>query len=214
MAGRTIVRSRNPDLRNEPFEVFTRPQRSTAGRLLGLTIRLRAEITVVIVALTAWVLLTNHLPHWAVVTIVGTAIVTTFAIGPSRRYVVYRGIAVLTRHRLRAVCIERRIMNYTGNLPILLWSRPTRIGERVWVLLRAGIDLVDFERNLAYLASGCGARSARAVAIRSFTALVVVDIVRRDPLTSGRPIPSAFTPEPVGRPWPPLRVLAGGQKGA
>lgn len=41
-------------------------------------------------------------------------------------------------------------MNYTGNLPVLLWSRPIPVGERVWLLLRAGINLRDVEHNLDY----------------------------------------------------------------
>lgn len=101
----------------------------------------------------------------------------------TRGHVVRRGLAVLGRHRFRAVCIERRIMNRTGNLPLLLWSRPTTVGERIWVLLRAGINAADIEHNLGHVASGCHAREARVVVVRSVTSPAVVDIVRRDPLT-------------------------------
>ncbi len=98
-------------------------------------------------------------------------------------------------------------MNYSGNLPLLLWSHPTAVGERVLVLLRAGVDVLDFEANLPYLASGCFARTARAQAWKPMTAFVLVDIVRRDPLTTtdvtsdlagGRP------PRPPLRQVPPL----------
>jgi hypothetical protein len=51
-------------------------------------------------------------------------------------------------------------MNWTGNVPILLWSRPTPIGERVWLLLRSGVDVVDIEWNLRHIASGCPRCSA------------------------------------------------------
>ena len=107
----------------------------------------------------------------------------------SHRLVSRRVLAVLTRHRLRAVFIQRRIMNYSGNLPLLLWSRPTQVGDRVVLALRAGINLIDLEANLPYLASGCGARSATARAVTWMTALVIIDIARRDPLAAARNIP-------------------------
>ncbi len=37
--------STDRNTRSEPFEVFTRPQRSVPARLVGLLIRCRAEIT-------------------------------------------------------------------------------------------------------------------------------------------------------------------------
>jgi hypothetical protein len=213
MAGRMIAR-RYPSAgneRNEPFEIFTRPQRTWPARLLGLVIRLRAEITTLAVALWLWSALTDRLPTWAAVVLVTLLGLGVAGWGPGRRYVTRRGLAVLTRHRLRATFIERRVMNYTGNLPILLWSRPTAVGERVWVLLRAGINVLDVERNLDYIASGCGARTARTAAYKAFTALIAVDVVRRDPLSGSAPLRPDFTEPTTGR--PPLRVLPG-RKGA
>lgn len=183
--------------RSEPFEIFTRPQRSRPARLLGLVIRWRAELTVAVVALSAWLWLTDRMPEWVAGIIVGTLVIGTAAWPTSRRYVLHRGYAVMTRHRLRAACVERRIMNYSGNLPLQLWSRPTPVGERVWLLLRAGIDAGDLESNLSHLASACWAADARIAAHRKVTALVTLDIVRRDPLT-GAPVASPHRqPVPV-----------------
>src|SRR4051794_32738834 len=160
--------------RTEPFEVFTRPQRSAPARIAGLLIRLRAELFVGLVVLYLWTWLAQLMPDRLVgvlvVVIIGVAVVYP----PSRRYVVRRGLAVMTRHRLRAVFVERRIMNYSGNVPLLLWSRPTPVGERVWLLLRAGIDLHDIERNLTFIAVACWASDARATVPSSIAALVVV----------------------------------------
>lgn len=180
---RAAVRTTRERLeRSEPFEVFTRPQRSWPARLLGLTIRLRAEITAAVVALLAWRLLTDWVEVWAAVLIV-VGLVLVVAVWPApRRYVLRRCWAVVTRHRFRATCIERRVMNFSGNVPVLLWSRPTPVGERVWVLLRAGIDAADIERNLSHVASACWAADARVTAHRKVCALVLVDVVRRDPL--------------------------------
>jgi len=180
---RAAVRTTRERLaRTEPFEVFTRPQRSWPARLLGLTIRLRAEIIVAIVALLAWRWLTDLVEIWAVVLIVG-GLALVVAVWPApRRYVVRRCWSVATRHRFRATYVERLIMNFSGNVPLLLWCRPTPVGERLWVLLRAGIDVADIERNLSHVASACWAADARAAAHRKVCALVLVDVVRRDPL--------------------------------
>jgi hypothetical protein len=137
--------------------------------------------------------LTAHLPRWAAGLVLGGLAVLLAAVGSTRRYLVRRGLAVVTRHRLRAVFVERRVMNYSGNLPILLWSRPRAVGERVWLLLRAGIDLHDVELNLSFVASGCYARDARARSARSVVALVALDVIRRDPLAGSEPIDAAFT---------------------
>jgi hypothetical protein len=148
------------------------------------------------------------MPTWAAGVILGVLACGVVTVPVSRRYVHRRALAVLTRHRLRSVFVQRRIMNWTGNLPVLLWARPTPVGERVWILLRAGIDAVDIERNLAYLASGCFARDARVTVARSMTALVMVDVIRRDPLTrrvpSARPAPAA---QPVPTAPPALHVV-------
>lgn len=194
-------RRTDPDrfARSEPFEVFTRPQRSRPARLAGLLIRRRAEIAVIVAGLLAWSWLTDHLPAWGAGLVLGVPALTALAVPVSRRYLHRRALAVLTRHRLRSVFVQRRVMNWTGNLPVLLWSRPTPVGERVWVLLRAGIDGVDIERNLPHIASGCFARDARISVTRRMTALVFVDVIRRDPL-GGPAVRPATPPRPVARP--------------
>jgi hypothetical protein len=182
--GRLMVRSHSDRLvRSEPFEVFTRPQRSLPARLLGLVIRWRAEILILAVLLTAWVWLVERMPNWAAGTTLGGVVLVLIVWPASRRYLVHRGYAVMVRHRLRSTFVERRVMNYSGNLPLLLWARPTPVGEKVWVLLRAGIDPHDIELAASYYAVSGWARDARVVPNQRLAAIVVVEIVRRDPLT-------------------------------
>jgi hypothetical protein len=200
--------SRDRLTRTEPFEVFTRPQRSWPARLLGLAIRLRAEITVTVLALAAWVWLTDRIETWAAVLVLVGLVLVVAGWPASRRYVVRRCFAVMTRHRFRATCIERRLMNFSGNVPLLLWCRPTPVGERLWVLLRAGIDAGDIERNLSHAASACWAGDARAAAHRTVSALVVVDVIRRDPLR-GPAHTSPHSTRPASRRR--LVVLRGGR---
>lgn len=206
----TIRHTGVPDrfVRSEPFEIFSRPQRSTPARLAGLVVRRRAEMTVAVLAVLVWGWLVDRMPRPAAGALVVGIVVLVVAVGPSRRYVVRRGWAVLTRHRLRSVCVQRRVMNYAGNLPVQLWARPTAVGERIWLLLRAGIEVGDLERNLDYIASACWARTARVEAHRRMVALVVVDVVRRDPLAATVPAPPSLTTQ-TGRPSHPLTATAG-----
>ena len=64
---------------------------------------------------------------------------------------------------------------------------------------------MDFEANLAYLASGCLARTARASAVTRMTAFVLVDIVRRDPLAT-ETVPSSLATDPP-QPRLPLQLV-------
>lgn len=168
--------------RPEPFEVFTRPRRSLLVRLAGLVVRLRAELITATASLWGWSALVEWVAPSLLGLVVGVVVLAGAAWHRSRRFVVRRALAVLTRHRLRAVFVQRRVMNWSGSLPLLLWSRPTPVGERVWLLLRAGIDAGDITHNLSHVASGCFAADARVTAHPRITTLAVVDVVRRDPL--------------------------------
>jgi hypothetical protein len=181
IAGRT---SRERVARSEPFEVFTRPQRSQLARVAGLVVRLRAELTTAAVAVTVWLWLVARMAVEMAGLLVGLVLLAVAAWPVSRRYVVRRGYAVMTRHRIRATFVERRIMNYSGNVPVLLWARPIPAGERVWLLLRAGIDAHDIERILSYLGSACWGGDARLHPCGPMAALVTVDVIRRDPLAA------------------------------
>lgn len=212
MSARNSARTRGGDrlMRSEPFELFKRPQRSLPARAAGLIVRMRAELLVLVIGVTTWVLLTDRMPVWTAALAIVVPGIGLACWAPSRRFVVRRCWAVATRHRLRAVFVECRIMNFSGNLPLLLWSRPIPVGERVWVLLRAGIGLRDIELRLSHIAVGCFGTDARVVPVRLTAALVAVDVVRRDPLRG----PAVKSPVSETAQEPKLRVvpsLGGGQ---
>lgn len=169
-------------VRTEPFETFHRPQRSKPARVLGLLIRLRAELVVLTVGLTSWIWLDGRMPAWAAGVTLGGVVLVILVVPVSRRFVARRSWAVLTRHRLRTTFVERRVMNYSGNVPLLLWSRPSSVGERVLVLLRAGIDAHDLELAASFIAVSCVAADVRITPHRKLSALVLVEVIRRDPL--------------------------------
>ena len=91
---------------------------------------------------------------------------------------------LVTRHRIRTCFSEFIITNRTGSLPLILWARPTPVGERVWLWLRPGLSLDDLLDRLDKIAVACWATSAVAeAASRSNAAFVRLDIKRRDVLT-------------------------------
>lgn len=193
-------------VRSEPFEMFKRPQRSLPARIAGLLVRLRAELLILTAAVWLWVWLTDRMPAWTAALVVGLPVLGVACWRPSRRYIVRRCWAVATRHRLRATFVECRVMNFSGNLPLLLWSRPTPVGERVWVALRAGIDLREIELRLTHIATGCFGTDARVSPHRWTAALVVVDVIRRNPLT-GPAVASPVTSPAPAKERSPLRLV-------
>ena len=91
---------------------------------------------------------------------------------------------LVTRHRIRTCFSEFIITNRTGSLPLILWARPTPVGERVWIWLRPGLALDEIQNRLDKIAVACWASTAFAeTASRSNAAFVRMDIKRRDALT-------------------------------
>ena len=91
---------------------------------------------------------------------------------------------LVTRHRIRTCFSEFIITNRTGSLPLILWARPTPVGERVWIWLRPGLALEEIQDRLDKIAVACWASTVVAeAASRSNAAFVRMDIKRRDALT-------------------------------
>jgi hypothetical protein len=168
--------------RTDGFEIITAPTTHPAARVAGLVIRLRAEIMAVLAVVAGWLLLTTWMPWGAALALVAVVIAVLAAVPALRRFVTRRAMATMTRHRLRQVLVERRCLNFSRAAPLFLWSHPTEVGETVWLLLRAGISPSDIEGEVEWIASGCFARDARVTPTRRMTALVKVDVIRRDPL--------------------------------
>jgi hypothetical protein len=105
------------------------------------------------------------------------------AIRPVRTRINQVTWCLVTRHRIRTCFSEFIITNRTGSLPLILWARPTPVGERVWVWLRPGLSIDDLQDRLDKIAVACWATAALAeVAARSNAAFVRLDIKRRDVL--------------------------------
>jgi hypothetical protein len=64
------------------------------------------------------------------------------------------------------------------------------VGERIWLLCRAGICAEDFEAHLGELRAACYARDARVTRNRRWSHLITIDIIRRDTLAASNIIKS------------------------
>ncbi|GAA4862262.1 hypothetical protein GCM10023203_07290 [Actinomycetospora straminea] len=168
--------------RTDGFELITAPATYPAARVAGLLIRLRVELLAVALVFAFLALAYSWLPPAAASAIIAVTVAVFVAVPVLRRFVSRRASAVMTRHRLRQVLVERRCLNFSRHAPLFLWSHPTEVGESVWLLLRAGISPSDVEDQVEWIASGCFARDARVTPTRRMTALVRVDVIRRDPL--------------------------------
>lgn len=152
----------------------------------GMLIRSRTELLVLVVLVGAYVGLRLTLPAlWANLLVLGV-LAAVLLVPHTSRLVRARFWCVLDRHRLRA-CLRQakvRTMNMDGALPFVLWARPTKTGERLWLWVRAGSSAGDIENALDYVAPACYAREARLAKHHKMATLVTLDVIRRHPLAA------------------------------
>ncbi|MCA1694924.1 MAG: hypothetical protein LC749_09395, partial [Actinobacteria bacterium] len=117
--------------------------------------------------------------------------ITTIAVvAPCRRFVTCRAWCVYSRHRVRKCFVQSRVMTHEGLLPLFMWTRPTPVGERLWLWLRPGLSSRDIDNVTDRIAAACWAASARVKVSPKRAAVVSVDLIRRDPLASSGQISS------------------------
>jgi len=175
--------------RNNPYqleELFIKFHRTPAG----IAWRWRTELLVMsALAAAFWRLDTWTNLTWAGIILGGLAAIVA-AVPHSRRFITRRAWCVLARHRLQRLCYEARLHTRSGRLPLILWTRPTNVGERAFVLCRAGISAEDFQDRTEELRAACYARDARVTRNRKWSHLLTIDIIRRDTLAASNTISS------------------------
>ena len=167
----------------------------------GIAWRWRAELAIIAVLTAAWWRLDTWTTLiWAFIVL---AVLAGLVLGVphSRRFITRRVWCVLARHRLHRLCYEARLHTRAGRLPLILWIRPTQVGERAWVLCRAGICAEDFGDRTGELRAACYARDARVTRNRRWSHLVTIDIIRRDTLAASNT--DHFPAGPADRALPP-----------
>ncbi len=175
--------------RNNPYqleELMVKFHHSAAGTAW----RWRTELTILISAGAAlWRLTVWLTVDWAGITL-GGLVVVVLAVPWSRRFITRRFWCVLGRHRLQRLCYEARLHTRSGRIPLVLWTRPTKVGERSFLWCRAGVCAEDFEAHIGELRAACYARDARVLRNRRWSHLVTIDIIRRDTLAASNTITS------------------------
>ena len=141
----------------------------------------------------ALIWLTRQVTIYPAVVVLAAAIGILFGLPWSRRFITRRFWCVLARHRFHRLCWEARLHTRAGRLPVVLWTRPTKVGERLTVWCRAGIAAEDFEQHTGELRAACYARDARVTRNTSWSQLVTIDIIRRDTLAAKHQVGSPLT---------------------
>jgi hypothetical protein len=206
----TTTRSGSRNQRNNPYlfdGLFVTFHHSAAG----VAWRWRTELAILL-ALTAalWRLTLLITIIRAAITLAALVLVL-LAVPVTRRFITRRFWCVLARHRIQRLCYEARLHTRTGRLPLVLWTRPTKVGERARVLCRAGICAEDFEAHIGELRAACFARDARVSRNPRWSQLVTIDIIRRDTLAASQSVPSplqALGPPRTGLPPKAAHSLA------
>jgi hypothetical protein len=175
--------------RNNPYqleELFVQFHRTPAG--IAWRWRTELALAAVLAAALRWLDIMITL-IWAGI-ILAALLGLLLGVPHSRRFITRRFWCVLARHRLHRLCYEARLHTRSGRLPLILWIRPTRVGERAWILCRAGICAEDFDAHTGELRAACYARDARVTRNRKWSHLIQVDIIRRDTLAASELITS------------------------
>jgi hypothetical protein len=152
----------------------------------GVAWRWRTELAILTLTTAAlWRLTPLITLPWAGV-VVGLALIGLGALPWTRR----RLWCVLIRHRIQRLCWEARLHTRSGRLPLVLWTRPTKVGVRLHLLCRAGVCAEDFTAHIGELRAACFAREARVTRNTRWSQLVAIDIIRHDKLAAQHTIPS------------------------
>ena len=96
----------------------------------GIAWRWRTELTLLAATLAGYLRLAATITAlWAAITFAGL-LTAALAVPHSRRFLTRRAWCVISRHRLQRVFYETRMHTRAGRLPLILWIRPTKVGER------------------------------------------------------------------------------------
>jgi hypothetical protein len=112
---------------------------------------------------------------WTVGTVL--AVAAAFALLKPLRWRLW---CIITPHRVRTACRNAWVCSATGRLPMVLWTRPVRAGERVMLLLRPGLAAADLIAAGPALAAACWAREVLVEAHPTQAQLVALTVVRYD----------------------------------
>jgi hypothetical protein len=159
-------------------------RRSPLARLVGWVVRHLPEIVLLLLVIRAWQACAARIsPLWTdLVCVVAAGVLVGWP--RSRRWLLAALGCALTRARLRAAFGELRLTRRSGRQPFTVALVPTAVGERVWLLCPLGVSAEDIADESDRLRAACFARDVRITRDRRWSALVVLDVIRRDTLAA------------------------------
>jgi hypothetical protein len=163
------------------------------------------EITGGMALVYGWIALANATPALVTAAIVAPLVGIPAAVPALRRRITALGWCFIVRHRLRVCFSQFIIANKSGSLPLILWARPTPVGERVWVYLRPGLSLSRLQARLDEIAVTCHASSVlvELASDSKKAAFLRFDIKRREVLTADVSSPLIGVIDTANIPTPP-----------
>ena len=165
--------------------------RPSLGRALaGWVWRHAVELLVLGLLVWAWSRCSARLGSHETVAAALILALTVAVIGPVRRVVLALVWCTVTHHRLHAGLVEVRATTRAGRLPVFVSVVPAPFGERVRLWCRAGISAEDIEDESDRLRAALWCRDVRVIRDPRRSALVTVEVIRRDPLAGSRPVRS------------------------
>lgn len=169
-------------------------RRSLLGLLLGWVLRHLPELLLVVLLVRVWQVAAEQIGALCTTILAIAGAVGLVWWRRSRRWLGAVLGCMVTRARLRAAFAELRLSRRSGRLPVTLALVPTTVGERVWLCCPLGVSAEDIASETDRLRAACFARDIRITRDRRFSALVIVEVIRRDPLAATAPVTS-----PLGR---------------
>lgn len=158
-----------------------------AAALLRWAIRWRVELTTIAVAAIAGRWLAQHVGGWRHVGYLTGVVLVVLLVWPAgRRWLTAHAWCVLTRHRVRVALGQAGVSSVEGRLPYVIRTRPTPVGTRVTVWMRAGTAIEqlgeDDSVRLGIVRAACWAREVRLQRHPRWSHLVQLHLVRHDSL--------------------------------
>lgn len=164
--------------------------RPSLGRAVaGWLWRHAAELVVLGLLVWAWSWSAAQIGSHETMAAALVLVLVVAGVAPVRRVVLAVFWCSVTHHRLHVGMVEVRATTRDGRLPLFLSVVPAPFGERVKLWCRAGISAEDIEDESDRLRSALWCQDVRVIRNRRRSALVTVEVVRRDPL-AGQPVRS------------------------
>jgi hypothetical protein len=164
----------------QPVVVVQRP--GIISRLVRWFFRHLPALLLILLAVKAWQAIAGRVgPLWTeLATLVLCCVLVVWS--RSRRWLLAFAGCLVTRARLRTAFAELRLCRRSGRPPLVVAMKPTPVGERVWLVCPVGVSAEDIGDEVDRLRAACFAREVRVARDRRWSALVVVDVIRRDTL--------------------------------